>query len=89
MKAICTQDVVFMGKVVFEEGQMYEFKEENTGALEGYTVQTAMGHGFFSKKDKTLKKHFKKEGDFGFKKLEKEYLARVEQEEEEYEEDEY
>lgn len=88
MKAICTKDVVFMGRVIFEEGQMYNFKEENTGALEGYTVNTAMGHGFFSKKDKTLKKHFKKEGDLGFKKLEKAYLE-AQKDSEEYEEDEY
>ncbi|QIA28591.1 hypothetical protein [Phage f2b1] len=88
MKAICTKDVVFMGKVVFEEGQMYNFKEENTGALEGYTVNTSMGHGFFSKKDKTLKKHFKKEGDLGFKKLEKAYMESLE-DTEDYEEDEY
>jgi hypothetical protein len=76
MKAICTKDVVFMDRVVFEEGQLYRFVEDNTGGVEGYTVKTPLGNGFFSKKDKTLKKHFKKEGDFGFAKLEEAWAMR-------------
>jgi len=76
MKAICTKDVVFMDRVVFEEGELYRFVEDNTGSVEGYTVETRVGRGFFSKKDKTLKKHFKKEGDFGFTKLEEAWAMR-------------
>lgn len=71
MEAICTKDLLFGGYTLYKKGEIYEFDLNDDGT---YKMKTNFGVGCFTKNDPTFKKHFKKEGDFGYKRLRKKVL---------------
>jgi len=71
MEAICTKNVVVNGILVFTEGEIYHFNEVLNDGVETIEVKSNYGYGVWSKNDKHLKNHFKKEGEFGFKRYKK------------------
>jgi hypothetical protein len=64
MEVVCVKEVSFMGRVAFEEGEVYTFeKHYSEGELVGYMARSSTGTGVFSKSDPMLK-HFMKKAKY-------------------------